>query len=57
MDKVINQGYIDLLGKMVEIRQFIRSESIENREVSLEEAKEKYKDLSNDLHNYYNSLI
>ena len=46
MDKVINQGYIDLLGKMVEIRQFIRSESIENREVSLEEAKEKYKDFA-----------
>ena len=46
MDKVINQGYIDLLEKMVEIRQYIRSESIENREVSLEQAKEKYKDFA-----------
>ena len=46
MDKVINQGYIDLLGKMVEIRQYIRSESIENREVSLEQATEKYKDFA-----------
>ena len=46
MDKVINQGYIELLNKMVEIRQFIRDESIENREVSLEQAKEKYKDFA-----------
>ena len=46
MDKVINQGYIELLNKMVEIRQFIRAESIENREVSLEQAKEKYADFA-----------
>jgi len=46
MDKVINQDYIDILGKMVEIRQYIRSESIENREVSLEQATEKYKDFA-----------
>ena len=42
MDKVINQGYVDILKQMVEIRQFIRTESIENREVSLEQATEKW---------------
>ena len=42
MDKVINQGYIDILKQMVEIRQFIRTESIENRKVSLEQATEKW---------------
>ena len=46
MDKSINQDYIDILNTMVEIRQFVRSESIENREVSLEQAKEKYKDFA-----------
>ena len=42
MDKVINQNYIDILNKMIEIRQFIRQESIEKRDVSLEQAKEKW---------------
>ena len=42
MNKVINEGYCGLLNTMIEIRQFIRSESIEEREVSLEQAKEKW---------------
>ena len=48
MDKVINQVYVDILKQMVEIRQFIRAESIENREVSLEQATEKWPTFANE---------
>jgi hypothetical protein len=46
MDKVINQGYVDLLNKMIEVRQFIKQENIDKREVTLEQAKEKWPELS-----------
>ena len=46
MDKVIHQGYVDLLNKMIEVRQFIKHENIEKREVTLEQAKEKWPELS-----------
>ena len=42
MDNNINQGYRDLLTQMVEIRQFIREEHIENRVVTVEQATEKW---------------
>ena len=42
MDNDINQGYLDILKQMVEIRQFIREEHIEGREVTIEQAKEKW---------------
>ena len=42
MDNNIKQGYRDLLKQMVEIRQFIREEYIENREVTKDQAKEKW---------------
>jgi len=45
MDKVIHQGYVDLLNKMIEVRQFIKHENIEKREVTLEQAKEKWPEL------------
>jgi len=46
MNEVINEGYCGLLNTMIEIRQFIRSESIEEREVSLEQAIEKWPDFN-----------
>jgi len=46
MNEVINEGYCGLLNTMIEIRQFIRSESIEEREVSLEQAQEKWPELN-----------
>ena len=42
MDNNINQAYRDLITQMVEIRQFIRKEHIENRVVTVEQAKEKW---------------
>jgi hypothetical protein len=42
MDNDINQGYLDILKQMVEIRQFIREEHIEGREVTIEQAAEKW---------------
>jgi len=42
MDNNINQVYIDILKQMVEIRQFIREEHIEDRVVTIEQATEKW---------------
>ena len=53
MNEVINEGYCGLLNTMIEIRQFIRSESIEKREVSLEQVKEKW----SDFNGTYNKLL
>lgn len=46
MDKVINQHYIDKLKVMIEIRQFVKTENIEKREVSIEQVKDKWSDFS-----------
>jgi len=57
MYKIINENYIDTLKKMMEIRQFVKSENLDKRTVSLEDAKEKWKDFEETHKNLFEMCV
>ena len=57
MDKIINQKYIDLLKKMVEIRQYVKQENIEKREVTIEQATVIFPDFAKSNNNLFELCV